>query len=261
MLIALASLNQHWEDKSRNLASCKELLYKAKSYNAELIIFPEMTLTGFSTNIGITAEEEEASSTVKSFSKLSSECGIGVLFGVVFQQKVKASNNALFLDKTGNTIGKYRKIHPFSFSGEDMYFDAGNEILSVNFGMLVIGVTICYDLRFPEIYSALGVKSELIVNIANWPAKRIEHWTTLLRARAIENQVYVAGVNRIGTDGNGLDYIKSSIIVNPNGEILRPSYAEEELDIYDVDKTSLLEYTSKFSTTQDRNPEFYKSIL
>ena len=261
MLIALASLNQYWEDKSANLLNCRELFYKAKSHNARVIIFPEMTLTGFSMNIGITAEEEETSPTVESFRRLSTEFGIGTIFGVVFRHNKKATNNAVFLDGTGKTIGKYQKVHPFSFSGEDKFFDAGKEILSVDFGLLKMGVTICYDLRFPEIYCALGVKSDLIVNIANWPAKRIEHWTTLLRARAIENQVYIAGVNRIGTDQNGLDYVKSSMVVNPNGEILEPIYAGEELDIYEVDKAALLEFKTRFSTTQDRNPAFYKSIL
>ena len=261
MLIALASLNQYWEDKSANLSNCRELFYEAKSHNAQVIMFPEMTLTGFSMNIGITAEDEETSPTVESFRQLSNEFGIGTIFGVVFQHNKKATNNAVFIDKTGETIGKYQKVHPFSFSGEDKYFEVGKEILSVDFGLLKMGVTICYDLRFPEIYSALGVKSNLIVNIANWPAKRIEHWTTLLRARAIENQVYIAGVNRIGTDQNGLDYVKSSIAVNPNGEILEPIYAGEELDIYEVDKAALSEFKTRFSTTQDRNPVFYKSIL
>lgn len=261
MLIAIASLNQSWEDKTTNLISCKELFHKAQSHKAQLIIFPEMTLTGFSTNIEMTAEEPDASPTVESFSRLSNEFGIGGLFGVVFKQHEKAANNAIFLDKMGETIGKYQKIHPFSFSGEDKFFDAGKEILSVDFGQLKIGVTICYDLRFPEIYSALGVKSDLIVNIANWPAKRIEHWTTLLRARAIENQVFIAGVNRIGTDQNGLNYVKSSIIVNPNGDILKPIHTEEQLDIYEVDKAALTVFRTGFSTTHDRNPEFYKSIL
>ena len=261
MLIALASLNQIWEDKSANLLACKDLFNKAKLQNAQVIIFPEMTLTGFSMNIGLTAEEATASPTVASFSNLSNEFGIGVIFGVVFRQYEKSTNNAVFLDCSGEILGKYQKVHPFSFSGEDKYFDAGKDILSVSFGLLNIGVTICYDLRFPEIYSALGVKSDLIVNIANWPAKRIDHWTTLLTARAIENQVYIAGINRTGTDQNGLKYVKSSIVVNPNGEILKPIYTEEALDIYEVEKAGLTEFRRTFSTIQDRNPEFYKSIL
>ena len=261
MLIALASLNQSWENKAENFSTCRELFRKAKLFEAELIIFPEMTLTGFSMDIENTAEEEESSQTVKLFSQLSNESELAAIYGVVFRKNQKASNNAVFVDKSGETIGKYQKVHPFSFSGEDKYFEAGKDILSVNYGLLKIGVTICYDLRFPEIYSALGVNSDLIVNIANWPAKRIEHWTTLLRARAIENQVFISGVNRIGLDQNGLKYTESSVVVNPNGEILVPRHTEGELHIYEIDETTLVELKAKFSTTQDRNPDFYKSIL
>ena len=261
MLIALASLNQSWENKVENLSACRRLFGQAKLFGAELIIFPEMTLTGFSMNIEKTAEEEDSSPTVKSFSELSNEFDIGAIYGVVFRENLKATNNALVLDKFGQTIGKYQKVHPFSFAGEDKYFDAGKEILSVNFGLLKFGVTICYDLRFPEIYSALGVDTDIIINIANWPAKRIEHWTTLLRARAIENQIFVAGVNRIGIDQKGEEYTESSIIVNPNGEVLEPKHTEGELSVYEIDRATLIEFKTRFSTTQDRNPEFYKGIL
>ena len=122
-------------------------------------------------------------------------------------------------------------------------------------------MTVCYDLRFPEIYSALATKTDIIVNIANWPEKRIEHWATLLRARAIENQIFIVGVNRIGSDPNNHNYVKSSVVINPNGEVLESIHTELELDIYEVDKAILTEFRSKFSTTQDRNPDFYKSIL
>jgi predicted amidohydrolase len=261
MLIALASLNQAWEDKSVNLQSCRELFQKAKFHDAKLIIFPEMTLTGFSTNIGVIAEEAEDSPTVESFRMLAREYRIGVIFGIVFKQNDKATNNAVFLSEAGELIGTYQKVHPFSFSGEDQYFEAGKDILSVNFGVFRIGITVCYDLRFPEIYTALSTKADVIVNIANWPEKRIEHWFILLKARAIENQVFILGVNRIGSDPKSNNYIKSSIVVNPNGDVLKAILTEEELDIYEVDKLALSEIRSKFSTTQDRNPDFYRSIL
>jgi omega-amidase len=261
MLIALASLNQAWEDKSVNLEYCREFFRKAKSYNAKLIIFPEMTLTGFSTSISEIAEEAKNSPTVESFRLLASEHEIGVIFGVVFKENERATNNAFLLGDAGELLGKYQKIHPFSFSGEDRYFDGGKEILSVNFEALRLGITICYDLRFPEVYSALGTNTDVIVNIANWPEKRIEHWFTLLRARAIENQIFIVGVNRIGADPNGHRYVKSSVVINPNGEALQPIHTEQELDIYEVDKSVVSDFRSCFSTTQDRNPDFYKSIL
>lgn len=261
MLVALASLNQIWENKQANIDACREFFSKSKTYEVDLIVFPEMTLTGFSTNINVTGESQDVSPTLKSFVKLSKEFGIGVIFGVTFLEESKGTNNALFLDKSGEILGNYQKIHPFSLSGEDKCFTAGDKIVYVDFESLAIGITICYDLRFPELYSALGAKAELIVNIANWPTKRIDHWTTLLRARAIENQVYLAGVNRIGVDGNNLSYSRSSILIDPKGQILKPIHTEGELDVYELDKVSFLEYRHEFSTTQDRVPQLYKNFL
>ena len=125
----------------------------------------------------------------------------------------------------------------------------------------MVGLTICYDLRFPELYSALGAGSDLIVNIANWPAKRLDHWNTLLRARAIENQIFIVGVNRTGKDMNGLEYVQSSVIINSNGEVLRPFFSEGALDIFDVDTDFTKVLKQNFSSTKDRNLDFYKSIL
>ena len=261
MIIALASLNQVWENKVANLLNCEELVHKAKSHNAELIIFPEMTLTGFSMNTSETAENVDNSRTVKSFEELARKNNIAIVFGMVFSQFPKASNNAIFIGKSGEILGAYQKIHPFSFSGEDKYFIAGKAISKLDFDSCNIGLTICYDLRFPELYSALSTNCDLIINIANWPSKRLNHWNTLLKARAIENQIYIAGVNRIGKDMSGNEYTQSSIVIDPNGEIMAPIYSEAELDIINVDIGFKEDFKQSFSTTQDRNPEFYKSIL
>ena len=261
MLIALASLNQTWEDKVENLLSCEVLFHKARKNNAQLIIFPEMTLTGFSMNTNLIAEDSKKSPTVESFKSLAKKFEMGVIFGVVFKHGKKAVNKSIFLNTSGQILGEYTKIHPFSFSGEDALFDAGKEIIVVKFEFIRIGLTICYDLRFPEIYSAIGKKSDLIVNIANWPARRIKHWSILLKARAIENQVFVAGVNRTGTDVNENFFTKSSAMVSPDGKVLKPIYSEENIEIFEVDIDYLREYKSKFSTTQDRKPEFYKRAL
>ena len=220
-----------------------------------------MTLTGFSNNISRIAEKNESSLTVQSFKNLAKQNCVGIIFGVVFEESIKASNNAIFLDKTGQILGIYIKIHPFSLSGENEFYVSGNSLKIVDFDSFSIGLTICYDLRFPELYSSLGTHSELVVNIASWPSQRLNHWTTLLKARAIENQIFMVGVNRIGSDGNGQHYVKSSMIFNPNGIKLEPIHSEDELDVFDLDISTLTDFKSRFSTTQDRKPEFYKSIL
>lgn len=261
MRVALVSLNQAWENKDLNIQACRSLIQRVKAQDVELVIFPEMTLTSFSMDTSVIAEDRSSSRTVELFKELAREFQVAIVFGVVFRDGNKATNNALMVGSNGTIKGGYSKIHPFSFAGEDKVFNGGSEIFVTNLGAMAIGLTICYDLRFPEIYSALGKHCDLIINIANWPAKRVDHWNALLKARAIENQLFVIGVNRIGTDANGLEYVKSSQIVNPNGELLSSVISEDELDIFDID----LEYTDKFKqafpTAQDRKPALYKSIL
>lgn len=260
MKVSLVSLNQIWEDKKANLYLCEKYIQKVSEQNVDFIIFPEMTLTGFSNNIGLTSEAFESSETIKSFFSLAKKFQIGIVFGVVVKNGDKAFNKSIFMDKRGEILGDYSKIHPFSFTGENKYFDAGNKLSVVHFGEMTIGLTICYDLRFPEIYSGLAKGCDLIINIANWPAKRVDHWNTLLKARAIENQIFIAGVNRTGIDGNGLEYIESSNIFNANGE--KCNYEQYAgMKIYEIDTNWTNEFKSKFNTTNDRKIEFYKEIL
>lgn len=158
MKIALVSLNQVWEDKKANLDLCEKYIQKASDENVDLIVFPEMTLTGFSTNIGLTAEDFENSETIQTFSLLAKQFNIGIVFGVVIKNENKALNKSMFVNNNGEVLGDYTKIHPFSLAGEDKFFNAGNKLSIVNFQGVDFGLTICYDLRFPELYTALGKK-------------------------------------------------------------------------------------------------------
>jgi len=260
MKIALVSLNQAWEDKEANLHVCEEYIKKASDKEVDLIIFPEMTLTGFSNNTSLTAEDYEHSQTIDKFSNLAKKLSINTIFGVVVKDNDKALNSALFIDKNGQILGRYTKIHPFSFAAEDRFFNAGSTLSTVEADSMKIGLSICYDLRFPELYSAMAKECDMVINIANWPAKRVEHWNALLRARAIENQIFIAGINRTGRDGNGLEYVESSNIFNANGEMLE--FAElGDMKIYEISKNWTKEFKNKFNTTNDRKIEFYKEIL
>jgi len=260
MKIATVSLNQLWENKKANLLNCQKYIENASLENVDLIIFPEMTLTGFSTNIEETMENLDNSETVYNFRELSISYNIAILFGVVIKDGKKALNQSVFIDNKGKILGRYSKIHPFSFVGEDKYFNAGNSLTIVNFMNHKIGLTICYDLRFPELYSAYAKKCDILVNIANWPKKRVEHWNILLKARAIENQLFVVAVNRIGIDGNNLEYNESSNLFNANGEIVE-SKVFEEMKIFKIEKSFTKEFKTQFNTTNDRKIEFYKEII
>ena len=260
MKTALVSLNLIWENKEENLNLCKQYIKNSSNKSVDLIIFPEMTLTGFSNNVALTAENYENSESINAFSLLAKKFNIGIVFGVVIESDNKGLNQAIFIDKNGEIIGEYSKVHPFSFAGEDKCFDAGSNLCVIKFMGMNIGLTICYDLRFPELYSGLATKCDLIVNIANWPSKRIEHWNSLLKARAIENQLFIAGVNRIGTDGIGLEYTESSKLFNANGEQLNFEQTND-MKIYEIDKNWTKEFKEKFNTTTDRKIDFYKGIL
>lgn len=260
MKLALVSLDQIWEDKDANLALCKEYITQASNEGVTLIIFPEMTLTGFSTNTMLTAEERNSSKTVEEFTRLALDYNIAIIFGVVIKEREKAVNNSIFINHDGSILAEYSKIHPFTFSGEDKYFFGGNSLAIANFLDMKIGLSICYDLRFPELYSSLASKCDLIVNIANWPSKRVEHWNTLLKARAIENQIFIAGINRVGRDANGLEYIQSSNVLNANGEKIE-CIEKENMKIYEIDKEWTKRFRDGFNTINDRKTEFYKRIL
>lgn len=260
MKIALVSLDQVWEDKDANLKLCEDNIKEASQYSVDLIVFPEMTLTGFSTNVDYTSENFENSSTLTKFSDLAQEYNISILFGIVIKEEESIFNKAVYINSQGEILGAYSKIHPFSFSGENEYFDAGNSLVIVSdFGMR-IALSICYDLRFPELYSAYAVNADLIINIANWPSKRVEHWNVLLKARSIENQVFVAGVNRVGTDGNGLEYNESSYLYDANGQLVT-SELSESMKIYSVDAKDTQKFKDGFNTVNDRKIALYRAIL
>ena len=260
MKIATVSLDQIWEDKEANLMLCEEYIKVASGESVDLVIFPEMTLTGFSTNITQIAESDSSSETIEKFRSLVLRYSIAIIFGVVIKDGDKALNRLVFIDKNGIILAKYSKIHPFSFSGEDRYFNAGDRLETVEFLGAKIGFTICYDLRFPELYTALAKECDIIVNIANWPSKRVEHWNTLLKARAIENQLFIVGVNRTGKDANNLEYVESSRVLNANGESLEAK-SIKNMKIFDINTSWTKEFKNNFNTTRDRKIEFYRGVI
>lgn len=262
MRIALVSLDQVWLDKESNYSRCGEFAKKAAALGCELVIFPEMTLTGYSIDMETVAEPTEHSSSLLRFESLAREAKVNVIFGVsLIDSDSGHPRNTLCLARKESCIEiLYQKIHPFSFSGEDKALQAGSELGLTNVAGLKLGCSVCYDLRFPEMFSVMAPKCDAVINIANWPARRLKHWRALLIARAIENQFYVLGVNRIGTDGNGLQYEKSSMVITPEGEELRPLHTEMEIDVYEIDSAVVNDYRKSFPTVRDKRYALYKQF-
>jgi predicted amidohydrolase len=259
--IALISLDQVWENKLANLTRCKELAAVAAQGGASLIIFPEMTLTGFTMNTDLSAEPTANSPSRAAFSSIASRHGLWVIAGIVLRQGSKAANTLMVFSPDGREAACYVKLHSFTHAGEDRWFEEGDSLVRVKIGEFVAGLSICYDLRFPEVFSSLSKDCDLLINIANWPQSRVSHWRILLQARATENQAYMIGVNRTGFDGNGLNYERSSCVVNPNGEFLHPVATFEVIDWYELSSQDLQNSRSIFSSLQDRRSDFYRKVI
>jgi len=262
MKIALVSLNQFWEDKSKNQIQVENFVKKSTILGSGLVIFPEMTLTGFSMNISRIAEDKFNSATLYWFSTLAKKYHLNIIFGYVeLGESQKGLNKLIYMNKDGKIDGEYCKVHPFSYVNENDYFIPGKEIVTNQIDNAILGFSICYDLRFPEIFQVMSEKATIIVNIANWPKKRVKHWKVLLQARAIENQVFMIGVNRTGIDGNNIEYEYSSSIFSPNGDELIPEFLEKELSVYSIDPELAIKNRKEFPVKKDRKSEFYKRWL
>jgi omega-amidase len=260
MRLALISLNIEWENKQKNKLKVLDICKSFCKKNVDLVIFPEMSLTGFSMNTSNLAEDEDKSDTIGFFVNLAKEYSINIAFGIILKSNNKATNNLIVINRQGIVSGNYAKIHPFSYSGEDNFFEKGNEAVICNIDGIKCGLSICYDLRFPELFQQLSSGAELIINIANWPKKRVEHWLTLLRARAIENQVFFIGVNRIGIDGNDFEYEKSSVVFSPEGNVTKSIQYGDEVDIVDINIDEVKQYRLSFPMKKDRRVNLYREF-
>jgi nitrilase/cyanide hydratase and apolipoprotein N-acyltransferase len=263
MKIALVSLNQSWENKAENKQKVEKTLALIAEYytDIDLVVYPEMTLTGFTMESQKIKEDELSSETIIFFKEQAQKHNVSIAFGVVLTKGDKASNNLAVVNEQGVLLTTYAKIHPFSYANENDYYQAGEELKKVTIAGANIGLTICYDLRFPELYQAYSKDCSVMLNIANWPEHRVHHWWALIKARAIENQAFMLGVNRIGKDGNGLLYVTSSHIVSPYGEVLKGKSLSEEVTLYELNLEEVTQYRTEFPVKNDRKTRLYKNIL
>lgn len=252
MKLYLVQYSPTWEDKEANKTKITELLLNKVEKNdiSRLIVLPELTLTGFTMKSSQFAEDLKGDSF--SFYKESAKrFSSFIAAGLIEKSGEKYYNTLLILNPSGELIGTYRKIHPFSYSTEDKYYSKGTDSVIVEIGEWKVGLTICYDLRFPELYRLYGKQgADLILNIANWPVTRIEHWRTLLKARAIENQCFMAGVNRCGNDPKLL-YNGQSAVFDPMGNIISDLSESEIIIITELNKNLVAETRTKFPFLQD----------
>jgi predicted amidohydrolase len=213
-----------WEDKPANFARVRRLLESAKPQPGSLIVLPEMFATGFSMSVFAVREAEDRPAE-KFLAEIARQYKSTVIGGVVNAgPDGKGLNQSLVFNSEGQPLARYNKIHPFTLGDEGIHYTAGERITLFDWQgggtALKVAPFVCYDLRFPEIFRSAAKKgAQVMAVIANWPAKRVEHWTTLLKARAIENQAYIIGVNRAGSDPKHT-YPGKSAIFDPHGNLL-----------------------------------------
>jgi omega-amidase len=249
MKINLVQYDPVWEDKEANKQKLNELLSNKIEKNS-LVLLPEMTLTGFTMEAEKLAEKIHGE-TVHYFVDVALKYETNVLGGLIEKDRNNYFNTLVHINSKGKLVKIYRKMHPFSYSGEDIHYKRGGETIVTEIDDFKIGLSICYDLRFPELYRRYGKAGvHLIIVIANWPDTRIEHWRTLLKARAIENQCYVAGVNRVGNDPK-LKYNGFSSVFDPMGKELIYKEDQEEVLTLDILRENVEEVRTKLPFLND----------
>lgn len=255
MRVCAVQMDIAWEDKETNMSACRRMVQQAGE--CDLILFPEMTLTGFSMNAGLA--EPPDGKTYEFFMGLSKEFGAAIVFGYPVSVGCRIYNRLCAVD-SGRQAAFYDKMHPFSYGGECEVFSSGSEVCEADIRGIKTGFTICYDLRFPELYQKLSQNCPLIVCSASWPEKRREHWITLLKARAIETQSYIVGCNRVGS-GGGLSYSGDSMIISPFGDIIaQAAYGKEQLIYADISAEVAETARSEFPVKADRRNDIYKKF-
>lgn len=251
MQIACCQVDTVWHDKEASYARAEQLLEAASLQQGALVLLPEMFSTGFDLNVAALVESERAE-TEGFISSLAQRLRVYMMGGVVnWGSGGKGRNEAVVFDPGGELVCRYCKMHPFSFAGESLHFESGDRISSFDWGEIRVGPFICYDLRFPEAFrAAVGAGAQLLTVIANWPQARQDHWLALVRARAIENQSYMAAANRCGRDPNHT-YVGGSQIVDPQGNVLADAGPQECVITAEVDLDALEQYRQRFPALRD----------
>ncbi len=251
--IVLFQLGLVWENPVANRAKVDQLLQKVNE-NTDVVFLPEMFATGFSMNVLKLAEPKDGE-TVQWMKQRCYENHIALCGSLIIRENGHYFNRLLFVEPSGE-IHYYNKRHLFTMGNEKSHFQKGTERLIVQYKGWRICPLICYDLRFP-VWSRNRNEYDLLVYSANWPENRKDVWNTLLKARAIENQCYVVGVNRVGIDGEGIEYSGDSQVIDPKGKHLAKSLSDqEEILSMSLSYQEMNDFRLKFPVLSDAD-EFY----
>jgi omega-amidase len=257
LIITLLQSFLHWENKTANLSMFTKKIDSIKE-KTQVIVLPEMFSTGFTMKPEIFAETMNGE-TVSWMQETAIAKRVILAGSIIIRESDKYYNRLIWMLPNGQ-YSCYDKGHLFAYAGEDLHYTSGFKRLIASVNGWKINLQICYDLRFPvwarQQINVIDKKNilpeyDMLVYIANWPERRNHAWKTLLQARAIENQCYVIGVNRVGNDGNNIYYSGDSMVINPVGEVLYQKAHEEEIFTIELKRDILNEIRMKFPFWKD----------
>lgn len=251
MKVAVIQHDIVWADRDANFAALTPSIAQAVQNNAEFIVLSEMFSTGFVVDRDDIGEPIGGPSS-QFLSRMAREHNVTICGSCPeIQEGDPRPFNSLVVASPDGTFNRYSKIHPFTYGGEDKHFRAGDSFATISVNGIRLSLFVCYDLRFANEFWVLAHNTDAYIIPANWPESRRAHWAALLTSRAIENQAYVIGCNRIG-DGGNLHYVGDSRIIDPLGIVLADAASEAAIIYADVDAENVRSVREKFPFLQDR---------
>jgi predicted amidohydrolase len=254
LTVSLIQTPLHWEDKAANLQMLEEKISSIEK--TELVVLPEMFSTGFSMQPELLAETMHGY-TVQWMRRMAVERKIILTGSIIIEEEGQYFNRLVWMLPNAQ-YGHYDKRHLFAYAGEDKHYSAGSKRLVASVKGFRIHLQVCYDLRFPvwarqQKQDNNDAEYDVLIYVANWPERRSNAWRTLLQARAIENQCYVIGVNRVGEDGNGIYHSGNSMVVDAMGEVLFEQAHEPAIHTITLSKDALNDVRNRLPFLKDRD--------
>ena len=259
MIIACCQMDVRLGESAYNFTHAEELVRKAASQGADVIVLPETWNLGFFPRENLAElADPDGENVKKTFGALAAELHVNIVCGsAATARDGKVFNTAYVFDRAGACVAAYDKSHLFTPMGEHVFFTPGDALCTFTLDGVECGLIICYDLRFPELTRSLVLQgADLLFVPAEWPALRLLHWQTLNRARAIENQIFLACCNGCGTAGE-VAYGGHSAIYGPWGEVMAEAGAQEEIILAELDFAVKEQIRSSINVFRDRRPELY----
>ncbi len=254
MIVAGLQLDLAWEEPEENFRRAVPLAERAAAAGARLLVLPEMFATGFSMRADVVAPH--ADRTREFLVGLARRLDVWVLGGYAEPGEERPRNGCSLIDPAGQERLHYQKIHPFSLANEHQHYEGGTAVATCDVEGVRVTPFICYDLRFPEVFRATADATDLYLVIANWPAQRGHAWRTLLLARAIDDQAWVLGVNRVG-EAQGKHHTGDSALIDPMGAVVASVSEQPDLVLGEVDPDEVRKVRERFGFLADRRPEVY----